>query len=173
MQLSDLSTAEHRRIEVAVHEAGHAVAAVLAGGVIDYVRLLDDPETPGVCVHSGVSEHDERGVGYAGPWCEARWIHGERPHLSEVLAVIASNESDRGELLRTDRGLPREIENRLELCWSAISKLAGTLYVSGRLDHVDVADALGFNGDNDGSVRAMIAAGFRPTAITAHAPLAG
>lgn len=173
VKLSDLSPAEHRRIEVAVHEAGHAVQVILAGGQIAEVKLNDDdPDTPGECWHTDVPKGREREVSYAGPWAESRWRHGESPRLQHVLALLASNASDCDDVVRSDRGLPREIENQLETCWSSITKLAGALFVDGRLDDRTVRAALGMDGDerHDRMVRAAIRCGDAPGSFTVHLP---
>ncbi|WP_155290482.1 M50 family metallopeptidase [Rhodococcoides fascians] len=103
MKLSDLSPAEHRRIEVSIHEAGHAVQAVLAGGRIVEVKINDgDLDTPGHCLHVDVPGARLREVSYAGPWAESRWRHGERPRLQHVLALLASNASDCDDVVWSD-----------------------------------------------------------------------
>ncbi|OLT32202.1 hypothetical protein BJF84_03565 [Rhodococcus sp. CUA-806] len=61
-------------------------------------------------------------------------------------------------MVRSDAGLPREIENTLEGVWPAITALAKRLYVDGKVGHDAVLAALGMNGDgqHDNSVRASI-----------------
>jgi hypothetical protein len=74
---------QRRRIEIAHHEAGHAVAAVLCGGTVHHLKLavdlsdaglLDpDRELIGVTRLTSASR-DAPFVSFAGPW--AQWRHG-------------------------------------------------------------------------------------------------
>ncbi|WP_156520385.1 hypothetical protein [Rhodococcus sp. EPR-157] len=176
MKLSDLSPAEHRRIEVAIHESAHAVQVILAGGNITEVRMNDhDAEMPGHCAHTDVPEARLREVSYAGPWAETRWKRGAHPPLASILASLRDNPSDCDDVIRSDQGLPREIENQLETCWSAITKLAGALFVDGRLDDRTVRATLGMTGDpsHDRSIRASIRMGDAPGTVAYSAPGSG
>lgn len=92
-----LTEAGRDRAGAAFHEAGHAVAVVLAGGRIAKAELYDSGDTPGSCTHVDLPDHAEASVAYAGRWCEARARYGPEPRLDEIEAVIAANRSDHDE----------------------------------------------------------------------------
>lgn len=147
MKFSDLTEAERGRLAVAFHEAGHAIAAVLAGGHIAEVVLTGDPETPGRCTYSGVSADAERGVTYAGAFAEVRHHHGPYPPLVEIRAAL-SGTCD-GEALTATGGLAREVEPLLSAVWPAVRTLAADLFRDGRAGHDAVLAALGAASDAD------------------------
>ncbi|WP_206488390.1 hypothetical protein [Rhodococcus sp. KRD162] len=70
--------------------------------------------------------------------------------------------------------MPRAIENQLETCWNAITKLAGALFVDGRMDDRTVRAALGMTGDPayDRMVGAAIRCGDAPGSFAVHLPYA-
>lgn len=162
MKLSDLTTEERDRISAAMHECGHAVAAVLAGGRIESVQLHTG-DTRGSCTTVDLPASSDAAVTYAGPWCEARWRHGPDPDLSEVRAVLAGSTDERELSLSAD-GLPRAIERDLEVCWRAVAQLASALWADRTLTHAQVCAALGLpEVDGHRSVAAaMIRSGFAP-----------
>lgn len=160
-----LTVADRERFATAIHEAVHAVAVAIAGGTITDLRLLDDPETPGVCTHDGVPETFERQVAFSGPWCEERWRRGARPTPRQMHASLDRNGSDAA-FLEASAGVgadPCEIEPILKTAWPAVKQIARALFVAGRLDHSDVETALGLDGTaHDHSVVASIRSGFLP-----------
>lgn len=165
LTLADLTDAERTRIATAFHEAGHAVAAVLAGGRLDHARLLDAGDLAGRTAYSGVSAFDAPGVAYAGPWAEARWRAGRTPDLTAVYAAIETHTGDREALTAAGGGpLPRGIESTLERCWPAVAALAAELW-AGPIRHGDVLAALGVQADPEVGL-AMIRSGAVPGTFT-------
>ncbi len=147
----------------AIHEAGHAVAVVLAGGRVTSVDLPDNAEMTGSCSHVDLPEHAEASVAYAGPWCETRWRYGPNPRNHQIRGVLAANQSDADELVAS--GWPREVETQLETCWPVVTALAVRLVRDGKLGHRAVTEALGLPLWNieQSPALSMIRAGFAPT----------
>ncbi|ORL76409.1 M50 family metallopeptidase [Prescottella equi] len=172
MSDQSMTEAKRQRITTAVHEAGHAVAAVMAGARIMAVTLHSDPKTPGSCTFVDLPAGKDAAVAYAGPWCEARLRFGARPRLEHIQAAIAANPGDHSDLAEYGPPLPRDTESLLETCWSTIVKLAATLYAEGRLAHRDVTAALGIpllNGHLS-TEASMIRSGCEPGSFTCHQP---
>lgn len=135
--------ADSERVTVAYHEAGHAVAAVLAGGKVHQAVLGDTPQIQ----HDDVPEHHCPGVTYAGPWAEARWIAGRYPTSRQLHRVLAGTVDHKelcaagGPAAATAGGLV----TLLERCWPAVTTVARKLFVTGQVDHADVTAALGLS----------------------------
>jgi hypothetical protein len=78
------------------HEAGHAVAAVAAGGqlvdvflgVVDWSTCDDGADTAGGTVHCTAWEHQPF-VTFAGPWAEATWVVQNDPEVSDFDDALA------------------------------------------------------------------------------------
>lgn len=92
---------KRQRLIDAHHEAGHAVAAVMRGGVVHHIKLGDstdaglidpDRESVGVTRHTS-TRNNQPFVAFAGPWAEWR----VRSQLGEA------EEMDLWEWLDTDR----------------------------------------------------------------------
>ncbi|MFT7025360.1 MAG: hypothetical protein ACJA07_004483 [Rhodococcus sp. (in: high G+C Gram-positive bacteria)] len=161
-----LTVADRERFATAIHEAGHAVAVVLAGDRIVDLRLNDgDVDAPGQCTHQDVPENEERGVAFAGPWSEERWRRGARPTPQQLRASLDRNGSDAA-FLEASAGVgadPREVEPILEAAWPAVKQIARELFIRGHLQHDDVAHELGLDGTaHDHSVVASIRSGILP-----------
>ncbi|MBM4536278.1 hypothetical protein GS433_17975 [Rhodococcus hoagii] len=167
-----MTKAQRRRATTAVHEAGHAVAAVMAGARITAVTLHDDPNTPGSCTFEDLPAGKDAAVTYAGPWCEARLRFGASPRLEHIQAAIAENPGDHSDLTEYGPPLPRNTESLLETCWPTIVALAAMLYAEGSLTHRDVTAALGIP-ERDGhlsSAAGSIRMGFEPGTFTTYEP---
>lgn len=83
--MTDPATIRH-----AMHEAGHAVAAVHRGGHVQLVRLTaDDPDRAGFVRHLS-STANQPFVCFAGPWAEARWAVMTREEPGMVQALQAA-----------------------------------------------------------------------------------
>lgn len=172
MKRSDLTETERARISASFHEAGHAVAAVLAGGRLTEVKLNASGDSLGACTYEGLTVEGDHAVTYAGPWCEARWTHGPGLQLADIRSVIRSNPSDGDELALAASALPRHTERDLETCWPAITTLAKALYFDGTLTHAAVTAALGLpeSGGERSMAANMIRAGHAPGTYTVTSP---
>ena len=147
-----LTTAERERIELAMHEAAHAVAGVLHGGRVEVAEVFDRERNGehGRVTFTGLPADAERATAYAGPWGQARWRSGPRPTIDQVRAVLASTGScDHAALIASGGGLPREVEPMLEVVWPAVRELAAVLFSTGRAGHDAVLAALGAVSEND------------------------
>ncbi|WP_020109603.1 M50 family metallopeptidase [Nocardia sp. 348MFTsu5.1] len=130
------------RAAAAMHEAGHAVAAVLLGGTITEVTL--DPDGGGLTGFTGVSTGAVPEVAYAGPYAEARHRAGRLPTLGQIQDDLRNCDLDRAALIASGSPWPRGIEGAVEFLLPHIARVALALNTSGRLDHDQVAAALGF-----------------------------
>lgn len=143
-ELAHLGADECTRFLAAVHEAGHAVAAVALGGHIHKAVLGDCPRTE----YEALPEHIIAPTTYAGPWCEARAaarLAGRRgnPGPRAMSRAMAANCADRKAL--TAAGGPAsglDVVPLLEHCWPAVLTVAGRLFTTGRACHTDVCSAL-------------------------------
>jgi len=152
VKLSDLTPAERERVAVAFHEAGHAVAGVLAGGRVEVAEVYATVHNGehGRVTLTGLPADGERATAYSGPWGQARWKFGPRPRIDQVRAVLASTGScDHAALIAAGGGLPREVEPMLEVVWPAVRELAAVLFRDGRAGHDAVLAALGAASDAD------------------------
>lgn len=153
-----------------IHEASHAVVAVLAGGRITEVALsLDDPDHLGHCTYTGVPESAEGQVTLAGPIGEARHTYGASPSIREIRSVLdgqcdADGTGDLDKLTASGAPLPLEVARLVETSWPAIQTIARHLNEHGKADHAVVCAALGIP-EVDGHLSAaasMIRAGVLP-----------
>ncbi|PXW34053.1 UNVERIFIED_CONTAM: peptidase M50B-like protein [Williamsia faeni] len=131
------------RAAAAMHEAGHAVAAVLLGGTITEVTL--DPVGGGLTQFTGVRPGAVHEVSYAGPYAEARHRAGHLPTLGQIRAVFRDCAGhDHAALIASGNPWPRGIESAVEYLLPHIARVALALNTTGRLDHAGVTAALGF-----------------------------
>lgn len=139
--------------ERAVHEAGHAVAAVALGGQIERgFVLLPGQESDG-CAGAVIMAAMPLGnakpqIAYAGPWAQARFrASGRRPTPQEVGAAMSSSGRRDRAMCRTSSGSEgREVIGLLDRCWPAVISLAATL-AGGEIRHEHVTAALGLSND--------------------------
>jgi hypothetical protein len=78
-------------IEMAFHEAGHAVAAVVLGGVLRSAVVsggLRKGTIYGLTTIEVMPEGREPEIAYAGAWGQARWRHNRRPSVTEVFTIL-------------------------------------------------------------------------------------
>lgn len=144
IELTHLGTGECTRFLAAIHEAGHAVAAVALGGRIHTAVLDDCPRTE----YETLPENITAPTTYAGPWCEARALarlagRPGNPGPREMSRVMSTNCADRKAL--TAAGGPAaalDVVPLLEHCWPAVLTMAGRLFTTGRAGHADVCTAL-------------------------------
>lgn len=144
-----LTEAERERAATAHHEAAHAIAAVLHSARVDSVEVYAAPRGDD---HGRVTfahgPDDRRATTYAGPWAEARYLHGPRPAVAAIRAAL-SGTCDGEELAELGGGLTREVEPTLEVVWPAVRSLAAALFRDGRAGHDAVLAALGAASDDD------------------------
>lgn len=153
----------------AVHEAGHAVAAVMRGGsTLTSVTLDADRHGEGITWtrHKG---WDAAFFTWAGPWAEARYVWGDLPLDAEdddgctfadhVLGVFLEQPGDRAEYLAACQAedavmagadvaeLRATSENvvwprELERAWPAVLHVADLLLQGHEVTHQVVAEAV-------------------------------
>jgi hypothetical protein len=166
LSVADLSDDERRRIELAFHEAGHAVAAVALGGVI-HSAVVASGRVSGV---QGLTTMHEMPIGeraaeiaFSGPWAQARWRAGRRPTQREVWAVLGTTGCrDHREHLSGETGVRGRVEPLLERCWPAIVKVAQQLLRDGEVRHPDVCAALQIPADDNAHHLSLIRSGCAP-----------
>ncbi|EHK82145.1 M50 family metallopeptidase [Rhodococcus pyridinivorans] len=156
----------------AIHEASHAVAAVLAGGrITDLALTPHDPDHMGRCTYDGqLSAAAEAQITFAGAVGEARWTYGKMPSIREVRSVLdghcaADGTGDLDKLTASGEPLPFEVGRLIETTWPAIQTIARHLVAHDHADHATVCAALGVpETDSHLSAQASsIRAGFTPT----------
>ncbi|CAJ1504250.1 hypothetical protein [[Mycobacterium] holstebronense] len=162
LQFSD---ADFQRCYASVHEAGHAVAAVLLGGTVHLATVDGQPRTEYDVLPDGA----RAAVAYAGPWAEARFKARGRPGFADVERELRANPSDDKTLCAA--GGPAAtggVTTLLERHLSAVKAVTTALFIDGTIGHAAVCTALGLSdGGGPGSFElANMRAGLRgaPTA---------
>ena len=147
---------EHARIELALHEAGHAIAGVLSGGTLTTSTVIEGRVKRGLVAPPNGStsfavlpsyRHAE--VALAGPWSQARGRLGRRPGSHHVAAVLAGSGCKDREVL-TAAGGPdagEAVIPLMERCWPSVAELAAKLHRHGKVSHSDVLAALRLSDD--------------------------
>jgi hypothetical protein len=177
LTLADLTKAERERVDLAFHEAGHAIAGVLLGGQLRCAVVGDGR----VFGPTGLTRFDhlpashDATVAYAGPWAQARWTTGRRPTMRDLYAHMACTRHDSdAAVLRRSGGTSAaaEVVPLLERCWPSVVKLAVQVFRGGEVSHPDVVAALRLS--RDPATRAFelanIRAGAAPGTFTVTAP---
>lgn len=135
---NDLTDADRERAATCVHEAGHAVMAVLAGTRITECTVSG---AEGVVRFDDQSYRTRAGIGWAGPYAELLFVHGGEPSPeARADAFAAASDEDR-ELM--DGQMARRAESDVKFAMPAIRRLAATLYQHGSVRNLDVHLALG------------------------------
>lgn len=90
LTLADITPREREHLELCVHEAGHAVAAVALGGVIRSAAVTNGRVmgVRGLTKVDTVPHGRDPEIAYAGPWSQARWSAGRRPTQRELYALF-------------------------------------------------------------------------------------
>lgn len=154
---------ERMGLRIAIHEAGHAVAATLLGGEIR-AAVLGGGKTFGMLgktVHRTVPTGGWASILYAGPWAEARFLAGGRPSARQLDAIMAdTGHLDRGALCAAAaanvHGDPSAearltVPTLMERAWPSVVAVAQTIHRNGEARHADVCKALGLpEGDQGG-----------------------
>ena len=138
MKLDGLTDDEYGRVLLAVHEAAHAVMAVLAGGDI---RGCFAKGGHGGVDSDGYDPERAAGIAWAGPFAELLLVHGVYPPETAVREAFASaTPADRAHM---EGGRPRSVESDVRFAMPAIRKLAAFLYQHERATSLQVHGALG------------------------------
>ncbi|MGO9207224.1 MAG: hypothetical protein ACLQBX_13780 [Candidatus Limnocylindrales bacterium] len=153
---------DKQRLSMAFHEAGHAVAAVALGAVLDSAVVTDGKRTGNTFGRpSGLTTLDSEipagrtaSIAYAGPWSQARASAGKRPTMAQLYAALQygsheGKDGDGAKLCMTAGGTASGsvVTPLIERCWSAVTKVADKLFRDGCADHSDVCAALGLSSD--------------------------
>lgn len=139
-------TVDIARLTAAMHEAGHAVAAVLYGGRVHLATLDTAPRTE----YDNLPERHRAAITYAGPWCEARFLANRHPGPADLHRVMSVSLSDDAALCAAGglAAVPADTAGLLTRCWPAVELVgAGHLYHDGKATHADVCAALGLSDD--------------------------
>jgi len=93
LTLADLTTREREHLEVCIHEAGHAVAAVALGGALRSAVVAHSRVTglQGLTTVADMPHGRDPEIAYAGPWSQARWRAGRSPSQRQVFAVLGGS----------------------------------------------------------------------------------
>lgn len=142
---------------VCVHEAGHAVWAVLSGGRVFSAAVVNSRTIGlrGTTFCADLSRAFDASTALAGPFAEARWRAGRTPTAAQVDAALRRSgghsavRSDR-DVLTASGGMdavPSSFYWLMERCWPAVVAVAKTLVRGGEVVHDDVCAALGLSAD--------------------------
>lgn len=174
-----LTDRERLLAELCVHEAAHAVAGVVLGGVLRAASVtggLHAGELRGRTTFESLPSGAEAQTAYAGPWAAVRWLHGRRPTQAELYAAIAQGHDSDGAVLSaaggTAAGAP--VVPLIERLWPQVRHLAGNIAGQTTVRHSDVLGALGLSADPATSSLALahIRAGAAPGSFRVRRPVA-
>jgi hypothetical protein len=165
------------------HEAAHAVAGVLHGGVLQGARIVPGRVKAGVLgAPSGATtfeggtlaatRHAE--VAYAGVWGQARGIAGRRPGWGEIRMALDGTGCHDKQVLTAAGGESAgdAVVPLLERCWPSVAELAAKLHEHGKVSHADVLAALRLSADDQTRAveLSMIRSGVAPGSFTVTRP---
>lgn len=163
---ADISAREREHLELCIHEAGHAVAAVALGGVIRSAVVVTGRVTGAQGLTTmepdGLPFGSKAEIAYAGPWSQARWRAGRYPTTRDLHAVFAST-GHKDDRVLTASAYPdgghngRDVVPLVERCWPAVIRVAQALHRSGEVHQRDVCAALGIT-DGGGPTSVQLAA---------------
>ncbi|MGV7633070.1 hypothetical protein [Mycobacterium persicum] len=149
LTVADLTAREREHLELCVHEAGHAVAAVALGAqlrnaVVTYSRVTGT-EGLTTLTPDGLPPGRKPEIAYAGPWSQARWRAGRQPTQRQMLAVLGGSgyKDERALIASGGTHLGHGIKPLVERCWPAVIRVAKQLHKSGEVAQADVLAALG------------------------------
>lgn len=172
---------ERARLETSWHEASHAVAGVLHGGVLASVTITEGRVKRGIVAPPDGStsftvlpSHRHAEVAFAGCWGQVRGRTGRRPGSHEIHAVLGSTGCRDREVL-TAAGGPdagESIVPLLDRVWPSVAEVAAKLHRHGKVSHSDVLAAL--NLSSDAATRtlelSMIRSGAAPGSFSVSRP---
>ncbi|WP_019969755.1 hypothetical protein [Mycobacterium sp. 141] len=172
-----LTDRDRELLAVAIHEAGHAVAAVVLGAQLRNAVVasgrVTGPEGLTTLMPGGLPHGRGPEFAFAGPWAQARFLAGGRPSFAQLHAVFDHHGHKDRRVLVAAGGLHEGsgVTFQLERAWPAVLTCARRLYTAGEAHHDDVCKALGLtDGGGPGSVQlANLRAGLRtvPTFVPA------
>lgn len=130
-------------VETCVHEAGHAIWAVLSGAQVHEITASADD---GRVMFSGHGEHGAE-IAYAGMYAEALFAYGGIPpvaHMRDAWRYASPEDREHfGETIAP----PRHIESSIEYVMPRVKALARRLAKHGSATHADVEAVLGITRD--------------------------
>lgn len=175
----ELMTGRERELaELCMHEAGHAVAGVLLGGVLAAATRTSWEGTAPIAGRTTfelLPPAVEPQVAYAGVWAQACWRNGgRRPTRAQVFGVLAGtgHQDDRVLLASGGTAAASAVVPLVERCWLAVCTLAGKIAGDRVARHPDVSEALGLSADpvTAGVQLAQIRAGAAPGSFAVRRP---
>lgn len=182
LTLADTTAKEREYLEVCMHEAGHAVAAVALGGVIRNAVVVEGRVTgrQGLTTVNDMPHGRDPEIAYAGPFAAGKFrARGRRPTQREMFAVMTGGGRGDAAVLSLAGGehLGHSIKPLLDRCWPAVIRVGQQLCLVGEVFQEDILLALGIS-DGGGRTSAQLASlrsGFRAvppltTPLTANTP---
>ena len=157
-----------------LHEAGHAVAAMVLGGTLRSSVVSGGLRHGTIDGLTTVEMHQGREpeLAYARVSAQAGWRHGRRPSQREVYAVLDTTGRCRWALPAAGGAAPAtRITPLLERCWTSICEVAAQLHRQGDVRHDDVTAALGIPAKDNGHELALIRGGSAPGSFTVTRPV--
>lgn len=139
MKLDDLSETEYSRVLLSVHEAAHAVMAVLAGAEIGSCVVTADGS--GRVDSYGEDPQRAAGIAWAGSFAELLFVHSDRPPGDAVRQAFAEASPQDRALMDGERY--RAAESDIRFAMPAIRRLASQLNRKGTARTPNVHLALG------------------------------
>lgn len=160
------ATVPQADLDVAAHEAGHAVAAVLENGRVMTAEVFatgsgsapNGRHVAGYCSHrlDFVAQQSGHRVIAAGIAAQAVALHGPKPTAAQIEALLDRNTKDRKSLLAVTASMSDSVRvvgsmvPTVLRCWGPISVLAVKMVDHGPIGHADVVGALGLS-ENQGA----------------------
>lgn len=163
LTLADITPRERWHLELAVHEAAHAVTAVALGGtirnaVVSNSRVMG---VEGLTTGTDMPHGRDSEIAYSGPWAQARFRAGRRPTQREVYNVLSRGgwKDERALIAAGGTHLGTAVVPLMERCWPAVVRVAQKLHKAGEVHQQDVLAALGVT--DGGGLTSVELAGLR------------
>jgi hypothetical protein len=138
---------------VAVHEAGHAVAAQVLGGRVREAMIFPawpgrtELDRQGMTSYRDLPEPARGSVLYAGTYAQARWCDGQRPRPHALAAARkrhgGTDDYELSALVSAGHWYRHDANPIIERCWPAVMTVAGKLFATNTANETDVLAALG------------------------------
>jgi hypothetical protein len=144
LKWSDLSAADRARVGVCVEEAAHAIAAVLAGGVV--VECTASADGGKVSSERHDPQRDPE-ISYWGIYARARCDGRGKPTTDALRAAVRTASPEDRAALGPAPALLRHLEPQIEFAWPQIAELASHLYRYGSASHRQIERVLGVRTD--------------------------
>ncbi|MDV3291915.1 hypothetical protein [Mycobacterium avium] len=163
LTLADITAREREHLELAIHEASHAVAGVVLGAQLRNAVVVNSRVTglQGLTTFSDRPHGRDSEIAYAGPWAQARFRAGRRPTQRDVFNVLSRGgwKDDRALIAAGGTHLGTAVVPLVERCWPAVVRVAQQLHRSGEAHQEDVLAALGVT--DGGGLTSVELAGLR------------